>query len=400
MAGTCASSRRRVPGERGASRARGGDPRAAPSPRRRERPERVATLRRRDLDLVGWLGEQYGARTDQLEALLGCGPRTVQRVLARLRDSGLVTTRRLLVGEPAWVIPTTPGPARRGSELRAVAAPNRAARSCRGRQRRATSRAGAAPRRANGYPSVSSRATVAPASTCPTPSCSWTAQRVAIEVELTVKSARRITAILDELAGRFDAVLYFCAPAPHRQLSELEARRPLAGAGRPRATAHRHENLVTGAVIVGGAAPVRSPPTAVASRAHRGGSISRGHARRRFAGKLTVSVGFALAMRLAGERGAAGGRRHGAALAGAAVSSPAGVRRHGLGQDRDAAAAGMDAVARTSDAPVFYLDGKGDRETAARFCGLMADAGRQYAGVPERAVRRAGGGSRTRSRAG
>jgi hypothetical protein len=34
-------------------------------------------------------------------------------------------------------------------------------------------------------------------------------------------------------------------------------------------------------------------------------------------------------------------------------------------------------VARESDAPVFYLDGKGDRETAARFCGLMTDAGRQ-----------------------
>jgi hypothetical protein len=33
-------------------------------------------------------------------------------------------------------------------------------------------------------------------------------------------------------------------------------------------------------------------------------------------------------------------------------------------------------LARTSAAPVFYMDGKGDRETAARFCGLMADAGR------------------------
>lgn len=33
-------------------------------------------------------------------------------------------------------------------------------------------------------------------------------------------------------------------------------------------------------------------------------------------------------------------------------------------------------LARTSDTPVFYLDGKGDRETAARFCGLMNDAGR------------------------
>ncbi len=33
-------------------------------------------------------------------------------------------------------------------------------------------------------------------------------------------------------------------------------------------------------------------------------------------------------------------------------------------------------VAKQSDAPVFYLDGKGDRETAERFSGLMADAGR------------------------
>jgi hypothetical protein len=34
-------------------------------------------------------------------------------------------------------------------------------------------------------------------------------------------------------------------------------------------------------------------------------------------------------------------------------------------------------VAKQSDAPVFYLDGKGDRDTAERFCGLMADAGRR-----------------------
>ncbi len=34
------------------------------------------------------------------------------------------------------------------------------------------------------------------------------------------------------------------------------------------------------------------------------------------------------------------------------------------------------AVANESDAPVFYLDGKGDCATAERFSGLMADAGR------------------------
>lgn len=35
------------------------------------------------------------------------------------------------------------------------------------------------------------------------------------------------------------------------------------------------------------------------------------------------------------------------------------------------------AVAKGTRAPVFYLDGKGDRETAERFVGLMADAGRE-----------------------
>ncbi len=34
-------------------------------------------------------------------------------------------------------------------------------------------------------------------------------------------------------------------------------------------------------------------------------------------------------------------------------------------------------VAKTSDAPVFYLDGKGDLENAERFVGLMTDAGRE-----------------------
>ena len=57
-------------------------------------------------------------------------------------------------------------------------------------------------------------------------------------------------------------------------------------------------------------------------------------------------------------------------------------------------------VAKESDAPVFYLDGKGDRDTAERFCGLMADAGRDDEGVPERAVRRLAGSRRMRSRVG
>ena len=40
-------------------------------------------------------------------------------------------------------------------------------------------------------------------------------------------------------------------------------------------------------------------------------------------------------------------------------------------------------VAKESDAPVFYLDGKGDRETAERFAGLMTDAGRSTRVFPD-----------------
>jgi hypothetical protein len=178
------------------------------------------TLRTRDLEVVGWLAEQYAARVDQLEILLGCAPRTVQRTLARLRDARLILTRRVLVGEPAWVIPTSAG--LRVNEHRF----------------------------ALWTPRIGLLAHVAAVNDVRlhigqrSPSSEWVCERllarerqhgehlpdalvltegrrVAIEVELTVKSQRRITAILDELVGRFDAVLYYCAPAPHRQLSKL-----------------------------------------------------------------------------------------------------------------------------------------------------------------------------------
>jgi DNA-binding MarR family transcriptional regulator len=58
-------------------------------------------LRRRDLEVLAWLAEQYGARVDHLEVLLGAGPRTVQRTVARLHAAGLVRTERVLIGEPA-----------------------------------------------------------------------------------------------------------------------------------------------------------------------------------------------------------------------------------------------------------------------------------------------------------
>jgi hypothetical protein len=170
--------------------------------------------------MLAWIAEQYAARADQLEPLMGCGPRTVQRLLARLRVASLISTRRLLVGEPAWVIPLAAGLRACGSPfglwqprlglLSHVAAVNDVRLHIE--------------RRSPGAEWICERVLARERSAgehLPDGLVLVDGQRVAIEVELTVKSRRRTTAILDELAGRFDAVVYYCAVAPHRQLSEL-----------------------------------------------------------------------------------------------------------------------------------------------------------------------------------
>jgi hypothetical protein len=182
-------------------------------------------LRARDLELLYWLAEQYGARVDQLRALLGCHPRTVERMLARLRAAGLIELRRLLVGESAWVNPTSRGLRVTGQGfgvwrprlgvLAHVAAVNdvrlHVAR-CSPQSEWVCERVLAREREAGEHLSDALVITEG--------------RRVAIEVELTVKSRQRVRAILDELSQRHDAILYFCAPGTHRQLPDL------AGSGR------------------------------------------------------------------------------------------------------------------------------------------------------------------------
>jgi hypothetical protein len=202
---------------RGAVARRGVVPRQS---RPSRRPAAGVLLGRRDVMLLGWLGDQYAARADQLEALLGCGPRSVQRVLARLRDAGLVSTHRLLVGEPAWVTPTRAGLAACGSgfkvwqpkvgQLCHVAAVNEIRLYVQARSpsaRWVSERSLARERR--------------PGEHLPDGVVITGGQRVAVEAELNVKSDRRVRAILDELTARFDLVLYYCAPGPHRQLTRL-----------------------------------------------------------------------------------------------------------------------------------------------------------------------------------
>lgn len=179
-------------------------------------------LRARDLLLLGWLGEQYGARVDQLEVLLGCGSRTVQRTLARLRAAGLLETRRLLVGEAAWVFPT-----RRG--LRVAGGGFAVWRPRLGLLAHVAASSDVRLHIQEVSPEsewVCERVLARerqPEEHLPDAVVLTDGRRVAIEVELTVKSSRRTIMIIDELTGRFDAVVYFCSPSAHRQLQRLAA---------------------------------------------------------------------------------------------------------------------------------------------------------------------------------
>ena len=85
-------------------------------------------------------------------------------------------------------------------------------------------------------------------------------------------------------------------------------------------------------------------------------------------GCASGETGFALARRLAGERALPVDR-------GVVLLSPERLCRHllvcgatGSGKTETVLRLAY-AVAKSTDAPVFYLDGKGDRETAARFAG-------------------------------
>jgi len=190
---------------------------------RHARPPDDGAVSGRDLRVLAWICEQYGARVDHLALLEGCSERSARRLVARLRDAGLVSTRRLLVGEPAWAIPTATGARVSGAgfgpwqprvgQLAHVAATARVRIHVQQRspaaewvceRQLARERRGAREHLPDAVVFVDG-------------------QRVAIEVELTVKSRKRTQAILDELSRRFDTVLYFCAPATRRQLGELEA---------------------------------------------------------------------------------------------------------------------------------------------------------------------------------
>ncbi|MCA1656200.1 MAG: replication-relaxation family protein [Actinobacteria bacterium] len=174
----------------------------------------------RDLWVVAWVSEMYAIRTDQLALLLGRGERAAQRCIERLHAAGLVESRRILAGEPGWVWLTGRGQRAAGNGFRPwrpnvtllshIAAVNSVRMFVQSR-------------------AVSSEWVSERAIARDQPSDAHTPDGVlmiegrahAIEVELTMKSRRRVEAIVTELCASYDQVVYFCAPATMRQLEGL-----------------------------------------------------------------------------------------------------------------------------------------------------------------------------------
>jgi DNA-binding MarR family transcriptional regulator len=201
---------------------------AIPASRRRfERGARFAHgsaggLSRRDFDVVRWVSEQYAVRLDQLAVLLGLSVRSARRTVERLAAAGLVERRRWLVDEPFWLWVTPRGQQVAGNGFR-VWEP-----------------------RIGGLAHIAAVNDVRLHVQAHAPDSIWVCERTlardrrgtehlpdavvltaseehAIEVELTVKSARRIDEILASLCSRYDAVVYFAAEAVSRRLASLDA---------------------------------------------------------------------------------------------------------------------------------------------------------------------------------
>lgn len=191
---------------------------AAVKRRRRSPAEQLLTSR--DIELLGWLAEQYAGRLDHIQRLLGCGRRQTSRVIARLRAHALVRCELLVGSEPRWVIPTPLGLRLSGTGFRAwrpnlallahCAAVNDVRLHIEARSPHAHWNSERELAREHGYKGHLPDGVVV-----------LDGKSIAVEVELTPKSKARTRAIIDLLCDRYDTVLYFAAPAAHQALVQL-----------------------------------------------------------------------------------------------------------------------------------------------------------------------------------
>ncbi len=181
-----------------------------------------SVLSSRDLEVLRWAAEQYAVRLDQLALLLGLGLRSARRTADRLAGAGLVERRRLLTDEPLWVWLTGDGERVAGSGFRVwqprvgMLAHVAAVNAVRLHVAHSSPESGwvcerTLARERRGRDHLPDGVVLAGA------------ERHAVEVELTVKSERRLRSVIGELCGSYDRVVYFCAPAVRRRLDRLAA---------------------------------------------------------------------------------------------------------------------------------------------------------------------------------
>jgi hypothetical protein len=180
----------------------------------------------RDLRVMTWAGEQYAARLDHVQAVMGVHSWTiVYNVTARLRKLGLVETRKVVVKQPTWVIPTAAG-------LKMCGLPYRVWRPA----LNILTHVGAVgdvrvhvEARSPGVQWIGERALLREyEGRAPIPDAVAIVgdRRAAIEVELSPKSDNRLRRVLDDLTKRYDGIVYYCAPITHRQLERLQQSEP------------------------------------------------------------------------------------------------------------------------------------------------------------------------------
>jgi hypothetical protein len=182
-------------------------------------------LSNRDLALLAWIGEQYGARIDHLQTLTGFGASGVRTIVRRMRRAELVRTERIVALQPAWAIPSAGGLAVCGlpygvwtpvlGRLTHVAAVNDVRLHVQTQrpdsewlsERQLEWELAKSARRGRHTPDGVLR---------------LEGREVAIEVELSLKRPEGVEAVLNHHARRFDAIMYYCAPQTIRLLTRLE----------------------------------------------------------------------------------------------------------------------------------------------------------------------------------
>lgn len=187
-------------------------------------------LSTRDLRLLNWMGEQYAARMDHLQALTGTSTTAVWQIVRKLGHAGLVRKERIVAMEPSWVSLTAEGLAACGlpygewtpvlGRLEHVGAMNDARIHV---QTRTPDALWISERQLmEEYAEVNAGRRERSREHMPDGVAILEGSSMAVEVELSVKSNVRLEGILDELARRYDAILYFCAAGPHQQLTRMQ----------------------------------------------------------------------------------------------------------------------------------------------------------------------------------